>query len=205
MGNPAGVRRDFEALEKRRFQAIRLLDEGLNQSEVARTHTMEYIWAYWKQHELPNVCPKDYWQLSEGARRTLRRLRRRPRLTTAFWKQASLWPSSFYITRDSVVFTLLFRTPTSSPELALAGKSLATGLPRFAIRIPSGVTESKSARHCSLNFEALIVGTVPLSVIWQSLASVAASGRQRVRQPGAPWPGPGRGPRTRRPLRPGTS
>jgi len=36
MGNPAGVRRDFEALEKRRFQAIRLLDQGLNQSEVAR-------------------------------------------------------------------------------------------------------------------------------------------------------------------------
>jgi transposase len=36
MGNPAGVRRDFEALEKRRFQAIRLLDEGLNQSEVAQ-------------------------------------------------------------------------------------------------------------------------------------------------------------------------
>ena len=36
MGNPAGVRRDFEALERRRFQAIRLLDKGLNQSEVAR-------------------------------------------------------------------------------------------------------------------------------------------------------------------------
>lgn len=36
MGNPAGVRRDFEALEKRRFQAIPLLEEGLNQSEVAR-------------------------------------------------------------------------------------------------------------------------------------------------------------------------
>jgi transposase len=53
---------------------------------------VEYIWAYWKQHELPNVCPKDYWQLSESARRTLRRMRRRPRLITAFWKQASLWP-----------------------------------------------------------------------------------------------------------------
>jgi transposase len=52
---------------------------------------VEYIWAYWKQHELPNVCPKDFWQLSEGARRTLRRMRRRPRLITAFWKQASLW------------------------------------------------------------------------------------------------------------------
>ncbi len=35
MGNPAGVRRDFEALEKRRFTAIRLLQEGLNQTEVA--------------------------------------------------------------------------------------------------------------------------------------------------------------------------
>lgn len=53
---------------------------------------VEYIWGYWKQHELPNVCPRDYWQLSEGARRTLRRMRRRPRLITAFWKQASLWP-----------------------------------------------------------------------------------------------------------------
>jgi transposase len=36
MGNPAGVKRDFEALEKRRFQAMKLLDQGLNQSEVAR-------------------------------------------------------------------------------------------------------------------------------------------------------------------------
>jgi transposase len=53
---------------------------------------VEYIWAHWKQHELPNVCPKDYWQLSEAARRTLRRMRRRPRLITAFWKQSSLWP-----------------------------------------------------------------------------------------------------------------
>ena len=54
---------------------------------------VEYIWAYWKQHELPNVCPKDYWQLSEGARRTLRRMHRRPRLIIAFWQQASLWPA----------------------------------------------------------------------------------------------------------------
>lgn len=53
---------------------------------------VEYIWAHWKQHELPNVCPKDYWQLSEAARRTLKRMRRRPRLITAFWKQSSLWP-----------------------------------------------------------------------------------------------------------------
>ena len=36
MGNPAGVQRDFQALEKRRFTAMRLLDKGLNQTEVAR-------------------------------------------------------------------------------------------------------------------------------------------------------------------------
>ena len=36
MGNPAGVQRDFEALEKRRFQAIRLWERGHNQSEIAR-------------------------------------------------------------------------------------------------------------------------------------------------------------------------
>src|SRR5216683_3024721 len=36
MGNPAGVRRDFAALEARRMEAARLLREGLSQSEVAR-------------------------------------------------------------------------------------------------------------------------------------------------------------------------
>ena len=36
MGNPAGVRRDFAALERRRMEAARLLREGLSQSEVAR-------------------------------------------------------------------------------------------------------------------------------------------------------------------------
>src|SRR6516225_4446105 len=37
MGNPAGVKRDFVALEKRRFEAINLLGKSdLNQAEVAR-------------------------------------------------------------------------------------------------------------------------------------------------------------------------
>ena len=52
---------------------------------------LEYIWSYWKQHELPNVCPKDYWQLGEAARQALRRMRRRKRLVTSFWKQSSWW------------------------------------------------------------------------------------------------------------------
>ena len=36
MGFPAGVRRDFEALERRRMRAADLLQKGLSQSEVAR-------------------------------------------------------------------------------------------------------------------------------------------------------------------------
>jgi transposase len=36
MGNPAGVRRDFPALEQRRLRAARLLKKGVRQSEVAR-------------------------------------------------------------------------------------------------------------------------------------------------------------------------
>ena len=36
MGNPAGVKRDFNALEKRRFAAVKLLEAGVHQSEVAR-------------------------------------------------------------------------------------------------------------------------------------------------------------------------
>ena len=49
MGNPKGVRRDFEALERRRLQAVGLLDQGLNESEAARrlkvSHTSVNRWA----------------------------------------------------------------------------------------------------------------------------------------------------------------
>ena len=36
MGNPKGLRRDFDALERRRFEAVKLLAQGLNKSEVSR-------------------------------------------------------------------------------------------------------------------------------------------------------------------------
>src|SRR3989337_518660 len=36
MGHTKGGKRDFEALETRRFEAMRLLKRGLNQSEAAR-------------------------------------------------------------------------------------------------------------------------------------------------------------------------
>jgi transposase len=52
---------------------------------------VEYIWGYCKQHELPNLCPKDFAQLSHAARRALSRMRRRPTLVASFWKQAELF------------------------------------------------------------------------------------------------------------------
>lgn len=36
MGNPAGVKRDFDALERRRFWAFDLFKQGLSEAEVAR-------------------------------------------------------------------------------------------------------------------------------------------------------------------------
>ena len=48
MGNPKGVRRDFEGLERRRLQAVALLEQGLGESEVARqlqvSHTSVNRW-----------------------------------------------------------------------------------------------------------------------------------------------------------------
>jgi len=52
---------------------------------------VEFIWAHWKQHELANLCPSDFADLSWHARCALRRMRRRPRLIRAFWKQAELF------------------------------------------------------------------------------------------------------------------
>ena len=63
---------------------------------------VEYIRAYWKQHELLNVCPKDYGELSRRAHRALCRMQREPLLITDFWKQSSLCFDSRGIMRDSI-------------------------------------------------------------------------------------------------------
>jgi len=36
MGNPRGVKRDFDGLEQRRFRAAKLFNQGVSQAEVAR-------------------------------------------------------------------------------------------------------------------------------------------------------------------------
>jgi len=52
---------------------------------------VEYLWGHWKHHELPNFCPKTFSELSYQAVRTLKKMRRRPTLITAFWAQAGLF------------------------------------------------------------------------------------------------------------------
>jgi len=51
----------------------------------------EYLWGHLQQHELPNLCPKDFAELNQEAKRALRRMRRRPTLVAAFWHQAELF------------------------------------------------------------------------------------------------------------------
>jgi transposase len=75
-----------EYLEK---QAGRIVIEWLP-AYAPELNPVEFLWGYWKNHELPNLCPQDYFALGYHARAALRRMRRRPTLVTAFWKQARL-------------------------------------------------------------------------------------------------------------------
>ena len=77
--------RDFIATQKARITVEWLPPYAPELSPV------EYLWGHLKHHELPNFCPRDAWQLCEGARNALRRIRRRPTLIVAFWKQADLF------------------------------------------------------------------------------------------------------------------
>jgi transposase len=73
MGNPAGVPRDFDALEKRRFQAIQLLERGLSQSEIARqVRVVRQSVARWVQQ---------YRAQGKSALRKAGRAGRKPRLS----------------------------------------------------------------------------------------------------------------------------
>lgn len=85
MTHRSKIVRDFVADHNGRLTLERL------PAYAPELNPVEYLWGHWKHHELPNLCPKDFWQLSEHARKALRRMRRRPRLVTAFWKQAELF------------------------------------------------------------------------------------------------------------------
>src|SRR6266404_235116 len=73
MGNPAGVPRDFEALEKRRFQAIQMFQRVLRQAEIARQlRVVPQTVARWMH---------DYRTHGKSALRKAGRAGRKPRLS----------------------------------------------------------------------------------------------------------------------------
>jgi len=61
---------------------------------------VEYLWSHWKQHELPNFCPKTFGELSHYARKALHRMRRRPTLVTAFWQQQTFFLCTYIMQRS---------------------------------------------------------------------------------------------------------
>ena len=73
MGNPAGVKRDFEALERRRQKGARLLARGLSQSEVARRLGVG--------HQTVNCWAKTLAQQGQAGLKKAGRAGRKPRLS----------------------------------------------------------------------------------------------------------------------------
>jgi transposase len=84
-GHRSALVRDFVAAQGGRLTLERL------PGYAPELNPVEHIWSYLKEHELPNLCPRELWQLSAAARDALRRMRRRPTLVAAFWKQAELF------------------------------------------------------------------------------------------------------------------
>jgi len=84
-GHRSVLVRDFVAT-----QGKRLTLEWLP-AYAPELNPVEHIWGYLKQNELPNLWARDLSELSTAARAALRRMRRRPTLVTAFWKQAELF------------------------------------------------------------------------------------------------------------------
>ena len=73
MGNPAGIKRDFVALEKRRMKAARLLEKGYLEAEVARR-----VGAH---RQSVNRWAKELAEKGRGALKRAGRAGRKPRLT----------------------------------------------------------------------------------------------------------------------------
>jgi DDE superfamily endonuclease len=65
-------------------QGSRLIMEWLP-GYAPELNPVEHIWGYLKEHELPNLCPRELWQLSAAAR-----------LWSTFSKQAELFKVSLY-------------------------------------------------------------------------------------------------------------
>jgi transposase len=79
MGNPKGVKRDFDQLEKRRLVAAKLFEQGLSQAEVARQLDVS--------RESSRRWFNDWQSKGKGGLRKAGRAGRKPRLETAELEQ----------------------------------------------------------------------------------------------------------------------
>ncbi len=88
----------WDGLAAHRSRAVREFVESLKgaiqlerlPAYAPELNPVEYIWAYLKKHALAHFCAHDLDHLSDTARGKLRSMQRRPKLITAFWKQAEL-------------------------------------------------------------------------------------------------------------------
>lgn len=88
----------WDGLPAHRSRLVRRFVEQQNEriilarlpSYAPELNPTEYIWGHWKSHAVANFCPADIHQLTNKARRTLRRAQQRPELVRSFWKQAEL-------------------------------------------------------------------------------------------------------------------
>lgn len=78
--------RDYIASTKGKVQAERL------PPYAPELNPVEYMWAHLKSHEIGNLIATEAWELSFEATAALRKMRRRPSIIAACFKQAELWP-----------------------------------------------------------------------------------------------------------------
>jgi transposase len=52
---------------------------------------VEFLWYYLKYQELPNYCPRDIDELKSEASRSMKAMKRRPKIIAAGWTQAELF------------------------------------------------------------------------------------------------------------------
>jgi transposase len=89
----------WDGLPTHRSALVKLFVQGQNgriqleylPAYAPELNPCEYIFGHLKHHQLPNFCPRNLWELGHHARCSLRRMRRRPTLIHAFWKQSTLF------------------------------------------------------------------------------------------------------------------
>ena len=119
---------------------------------------VEYIWGHWKKHELPNFCPKDYFQLSTQARKALSRMRKRKTADHSLLETSRIMVKSHYIIRFSIIPAAIAKpaSPAAVPVRPFARaisfpprKAVQSGRTNHAASLVSANASWKPRRTCA--------------------------------------------------------